>query len=54
MAATNGVLVVDDELQAMADAGDDDWIEQVYRSVEDIPDDAGYFSLIISKGTGGE
>ena len=40
------------EASAVIDCGMDS--EQVYRSVEDIPDDAGYFSLIISKGTGGE
>ncbi|MBQ4370684.1 MAG: precorrin-2 C(20)-methyltransferase, partial [Oscillospiraceae bacterium] len=40
------------EASAVIDCGMDS--EQVYRSVEDIPDDAGYFSLIISKGAGGE
>ena len=25
--------------------------EHIYNSVEEIPDDAGYYSLIIAKGT---
>jgi len=40
------------EASAVIDCGMDS--EQVYRSMEDIPDDAGYFSLIISKGAGRE